>query len=451
MSETSSDLPNRKERSPHLSARADRASGGTPHLSTRFSRWGFFVLAVAMGVGLVGSALVTWHQNREAATTVAEARTLDLFRAVRRALRDVFWDKDVDLAGLRQDFADAGLRYVGVFDREGQARFEEGQAVSDVRRPSREAREAREQRDPEPRPERVGERLRLEGPLAPRAGWRGRGLRLVIEVDPTLGRSLEDAAKRQLGVSIAVALVLVAMSLVFWRLRLNADRLERMRARDQRLAALGSMSAVLGHELRNPLAALKGHAQLALERTAEGEKSRKNLERVVSESERLERLMGQILEFARTGQVQLEEASPAELVRTVVDKVGAPVAVDLSAAPERWRFDRARMEQVLSNLVRNALEAAPGGQVAVTVRGGEALELRVADSGAGFQPDEHGRLEWVFEPFATSGKMQGTGLGLAIARHIAEAHGGRISAENAPGGGAVVTIVLPRGGTGKIS
>lgn len=417
-----------------------------PHRSTRWARWGMLVVSLAMGVALVASALFVWDDSKTAARSVAEARTIDLFRAVRRALRDAVLDGSVgstgksDLEGLKEEFAEAGLRYVGVFDRDGEVRFEAGQALGELSPTGPRPKDMGE-----PRPIIVGDRLRLDAPLMPRPGWRGRGPRLIIEVDPILARSLEHTAERQLIVSGVVALVLVGMALVFWRLMRKADRLELARARDRRLAALGGMSAVLGHELRNPLASLKGHAQLALEKTGEGERSRKNLERVVAESERLERLMNQILEFTRTGHLDLAECSPRELVTAVVEASGeARVVAEVDLAPATWRLDRARMEQVLTNLLANAREHAPEGAIRVVAekRGGE-LVLEVRDAGRGFVPDEHGGFDWVFEPFQTAGKVYGTGLGLAIARQIVQAHGGRIAAHNAQGGGGVVTIVLP--------
>ena len=411
-----------------------------PHQSTRWARWGMLVVSLAMGVTLVATALVAWDDSKTAAQSVGEARTVDLFRAVRRALRDTVLDGTTDLASLKDEFAEAGLRYVGVIDRDGDVRFEAGRALGEL------GPIQRGPRDPgDLRPTQVGDRLRLESQLAPRPGWRGRGPRLVIEVDPVLARSLEQTAQNQLIVSAVVSVVLIGMALFFWRLMRRADRLELARARDRRLAALGGMSAILGHELRNPLASLKGHAQLALEKTGETERARKNLERVVAESERLERLTTQILEFTRTGQLDLAEDSPADLVRAVVDKTSDPrIAVELERAPERWRFDRARMEQVLTNLVANAREHTPeDGRVRVSVRrDGEALTMLVADSGPGFTPDEHGRFDWVFEPFQTAGKIYGTGLGLAIARQIVLAHGGHITAAN-DSTGAVVEITLP--------
>jgi two-component system sensor histidine kinase HydH len=400
------------------------------------------LIMLAMGVSLITTGVVTWVDSKAAAATVAEARTMDLFRAVRRSLRDAVNEDRADLSGLREDFDEAGLRYVAVMTRDGDVIKDAGEPCG-VPLPR-----SRFDGPAEPRPEVVADRLRLDAPLAQRPGGRGRGLRLVIEVDPVLARSLEHAARNQLIVSGAVSLALILLSFVFWRLGRRADQLEALRAHDRRLAALGEMSAVLGHELRNPLASLKGHAQLVLERMGEGERSRKNAERVVAEAIRLERLMGQILEFARTGTLEVAEGSPLELVKAAIEKAADPrIAVESSRAPERWRFDRARMEQVLVNLLSNAAEATPeGGRIEVSVSTStqsRRLVIGVRDTGPGFEPDADGTVSHVFEPFRTTGKIYGTGLGLAIARRIVIAHGGTIRAENVAGGGALVVIELP--------
>ncbi|HRE90170.1 MAG TPA: hypothetical protein PK095_13635, partial [Myxococcota bacterium] len=102
--------------------------------------------------------------------------------------------------------------------------------------------------------------------------------------------------------------------------------------------------------------------------------------------------MNQILEFTRSGHLDLGECSPGELVRAVVESAGdARVVAEVDAAPERWRLDRARMEQVLTNLIANAREHAPEGAIrVVAARRGSDLVLEVRDGGRGFMPDESG-------------------------------------------------------------
>ena len=172
----------------------------------------------------------------------------------------------------------------------------------------------------------------------------------------------------------------------------------------------------------------------------------KNAERVVREAERLETLTRQILDFARTGSIDRSPVDPAELLRGAADQVGDPrVQLDVRTAPAAWDLDRDRMNQVLVNLIKNAVQASPD-EAAVDARcavEAGALVFTVRDRGDGFPP---GEAEAAFEPFRTH-RVQGTGLGLPIARRIVAAHGGTIEALNAPDGGAVVRVWIPAGAT----
>jgi two-component system sensor histidine kinase HydH len=202
------------------------------------------------------------------------------------------------------------------------------------------------------------------------------------------------------------------------------------------------MSAVLGHEIRNPLASLKGHVQLLLEKLPADHPGRKGAEVVLRETMRLEELSRHVLEFVRTGSVQSENADPAAMVRTAVESTGAnDIRIEVRQAPPAWPFDSRRMEEVLVNLLRNARDASTAGQpIDVTVQGRPTdLVIEVRDRGEGLAPGEEER---VFEPFYTR-RAKGTGLGLALARRIVEGHGGKITAHNHPDGGAVFTVSLP--------
>jgi len=416
-----------------------------PSHGTRRARWGIFITTVVMGAALVVTGLTTWLQHREAAVVVAEARSLDLFRAVRRTLRDDArgppHESDgrdqIDLAELLTDFEAAGLRYVALVTLRGEVIAEAGKALG-KNGPGFDPRDGSFNGPGEPSLVRIGDRIRLDGGLGPR-----RRARLVLALEPVLAESLAATALKHLVVSSVAAALLVVLAFVFWRMAVRADRFEAALGRQRRLAALGEMSAVLGHELRNPLAALKGHAQLVLERLEPDAKGFKNAERVVREAERIEVLTAQILDFARTGAVSRELVDPAAMLRALVDKLGdARVRIDVARAPEGWRCDRLRMEQVIENVLKNAIQASPAQ--ATIVVGCEverdALLVSVRDHGPGFAAgEEHA----AFEPFRTT-RVQGTGLGLTIARRIVEAHGGSIVASNAPGGGALVEIRLPR-------
>jgi two-component system sensor histidine kinase HydH len=309
-----------------------------------------------------------------------------------------------------------------------------------------------------------GARTRATGPfIGPGrgAGWRARtgaapdeplpwqapsDARVVVEFEPIAVQHLKAHTLANLAIGACAALVLLVAAVVFWRLSLRADRAAAQLARDRQLKTLGQMSAVLGHELRNPLAGLKGHAQLLLRKLPPGDAARSAAETIVREAVRLERLADQVLEFARTGEVQPRSEDPLLVVRGAADAIGDErIRVESGPAElPRWPLDRARMEQVLTNLLRNAVQASPDGhpvELAAFVDGGDVLVFEVRDRGQGLPPGDE---ENVFEPFVTH-RAKGSGLGLTLARQIVERHGGRIGARNRRGGGAVFRVTIPRG------
>jgi two-component system sensor histidine kinase HydH len=198
---------------------------------------------------------------------------------------------------------------------------------------------------------------------------------------------------------------------------------------------------VLAHEIRNPLASLKGNAQLLAAGLPAGERSQAKAERVVAEATRLETLTNDLLEFARTAQLKLDEVSPGELLRDAAAAVnGARILVDVDDAPRSWPMDRERMLQVLVNLLENGVGMSDEPVSARVLRDERALVFIIRDRGPGFAAAD---LEHVFEPFFTR-RTRGTGLGLAVARRLVELHGGTVVARNAPGGGAELRVTLPR-------
>jgi two-component system, NtrC family, sensor histidine kinase HydH len=216
-------------------------------------------------------------------------------------------------------------------------------------------------------------------------------------------------------------------------------RMEGLRRRAERLEAVADLSASLAHEIRNPLASLKGNAQLLSSMLPAGEKSQQKAARVVDEAVRLEALTNDLLEFVRTGELRRVEVDPAALARESAAAVDPAVEVDASAAPARWSLDEARMREVLVNLIDNAVAAGPPVAVRVA-RDAETLVIEVRDHGPGVAPDDAAKI---FEPFFTR-KTRGTGLGLAIVRRVVQQHGGAIAVDAAPGGGARFRVTIPR-------
>ncbi len=248
----------------------------------------------------------------------------------------------------------------------------------------------------------------------------------------------------------------------------RAVRVERELAQAEKLAAVGEMAARMAHEIRNPVTAARSLSQM-LAQEPDSPLNAEHAGIITRELDRVERQVRSLLEFARHETYQFEDVRLAGLVRAVVDdlqprlgELDLDLTLDLDAAAV-VRADPERLRQVLINLAENAVDAmravvsTPGPQslrspqdlvsrqpspqtLTISVSAGEeTTRLMVRDSGPGVEPEKLARL---FDPFV-SHKTQGTGLGLAIARRIVEAHGGRIEAALAAGGGMVFTVDLP--------
>lgn len=203
------------------------------------------------------------------------------------------------------------------------------------------------------------------------------------------------------------------------------------------------MSAVLGHEIRNPLASLKGHAQLLSESLPEDHESQAKVERILGDAVRLEELSSNLLQFVRSGDLRCEQVDVADLVRGAIDAVDRErFLLHVGHGSTTATVDPARITETLINLLANAEQAsAERAEVAVHPHR-DHIEITVSDRGPGI---EVGQEEQIFEPFHTT-RVRGTGLGLAVAKRVVEAHRGSIRAENRAEGGATFTVSLPRRG-----
>jgi signal transduction histidine kinase len=220
-----------------------------------------------------------------------------------------------------------------------------------------------------------------------------------------------------------------------------------------RLAALGAMAAGLAHEIRNPLAGIKGAAQYLQSERLEST-SQDMLDVIIMEVDRLNVVVTQFLEYARPFELDRTQDHVNAVVSHVLQLVraqslppGIEVSDDLAGDLPPTLLDRTRMSQVLFNLCHNAVQAmeGTGGRLTVATRrrpirqGKFALEILVQDTGPGIPPEVQEKL---FVPFFTT-KEKGTGLGLAISQRIVRAHGGELEMHSVPGRGATFSIVLP--------
>ncbi len=266
--------------------------------------------------------------------------------------------------------------------------------------------------------------------------------KFAMELVPEAALALGARARRDLGVGVTVAIALMLAAAVFWRLSRRVQAFEARLQTQQHLAALGEMSAVLAHELRNPLASLKGHAQLLDERVSEQPRLQRKTARIVDEAERLEALTNGLLEFARTGKIEPTSVDPRALLRRCASLVEGSVDIDTDHAPTQWVLDGPKIERVLSNLLDNARQAAPDTPVVARVFSErQRLNFEVRDSGPGIPAADRERI---FEPFVTT-RTRGTGLGLPVSRKIVEQHGGTLTLQPADGRGTCLVVSLPAG------
>ena len=224
---------------------------------------------------------------------------------------------------------------------------------------------------------------------------------------------------------------------------LREDRLAEAEAQLRRLQSVG---AKVAHELKNPLASIKGLCQLVA-RAPEAERTQERLAVVASEIARMETILNEYLSFSRP----LEDLAPvpldlAALAREVIDVLSgraehAGIALELDGGTTQVIGDPRRLKEALINLVANAIEATPsGGRVRLRVRPGVGgVTLEVEDTGRGIAPDDLGRLGTSF--FTT--RPGGTGLGVVLAQGVIAQHGGRLEYASTVGRGTTATITLP--------
>jgi two-component system, NtrC family, sensor histidine kinase HydH len=268
---------------------------------------------------------------------------------------------------------------------------------------------------------------------------------IVFEFEPVVASHLMDRAGSLLAFGLAAALVMMLVAAVSHVLSRRYEGAKRHFEEKRRLSLVGEMSAVLAHEIRNPLASLKGNAQLLAEHLPDASADRAKADRVVLEASRLEALTADLLDFVRTGPLDRTAIDPAGLLRTCAEDVDpGGFTLHLDASPDHWTLDGPRVRQVLTNLLRNAHQATPpdAPRPEVSIFGeGKRLTITIRDHGAGLPK---GQAERIFDPFFTT-RTSGTGLGLAVARRIVELHGGSLTATNHAQGGAIFHITLPAG------
>ena len=260
-----------------------------------------------------------------------------------------------------------------------------------------------------------GMRLRLGYSLSPLSSEAGETTGMVISFqDLTHVRSLEETSRRQ-----------------------------------DRLAAIGRMAASIAHEIRNPLAAMRGSIQMLRSEMNSDPSQTELMEIILRESDRLNRIITDFLSYARPRSLAPARVDVGDLLHQTFalmrhsPEIGAnqTIVEELPSDPLFAEADEGQLKQVFWNLARNALQAMPdGGTLSATLEPNSDNRLRIAftDTGRGMSPDQ---VEHLFEPFSST--TGGTGLGLSIVYQIIRDHGGTINVRSRVGQGTTITVELP--------
>ena len=381
----------------------------------------------------------------DAAALVARGQAEQLQQAIQADLEAARPTIDDEvLNGIFEAHDDAGLRYLAVVVPSTRQTFEVGSST--VGRP-RWRHVAPHQRYTE-----HGGLVRLivapkgkrKKRFRPRGRRHGRTLPFAIEFVPSAAETIRTQATRTFIAGVVGAMLLLAAALFMRHLVHANEGIQARLIQKQHLASLGEMSAVLAHEMRNPLASLKGNLQLLAERVSDRPADHAKVSRVLEETIRLEGLTESLLEFVRSGKIERRPTDPAALIRRAIAVAARDKAPRINTSLPQlptWSLDGDRLQEAVVNIIDNALQAAAGRAEGVSVVArvaGQHLTIEVSDDGPGIAPEDRQRI---FVPFVTT-RTRGTGLGLPMARQIARAHGGELSVHDGPGGGALFRLIV---------
>jgi len=307
--------------------------------------------------------------------------------------------------------------------------------------------------------ERLRRGERIEHYETVRVAKSGRAVDISLTISP-----IRNSSGRIIGASK------VARDITLWKhaqealreseekLRRQAQELEQQLIASGRLVSLGEITASMAHEFNNPLGIVMGFTQDLLSETDPSSPSYRSLKIIDEETKRCEKIIRNLLQFARPRATEVSQTDVRQLVEKTINllanhlykqKIEAISEIEnnlpsISADPQQ-------MEQVLVNLCLNAIDAMPeGGKLTVAAKaeprtdgGSSTVAITVADTGFGIEERD---LPKIFQPFFTAKKKRGLGLGLPICDRIIKNHGGRIKVESQPGQGTTFKVHLPLDG-----
>jgi PAS domain S-box-containing protein len=227
----------------------------------------------------------------------------------------------------------------------------------------------------------------------------------------------------------------------------EVKRLQEQIELRERLSALGEMSAGIAHELRNPMAVIAGYLNLLSKKADPA--GQEIIHRVTSEIDGMNRIIGDLLTFARPASLNRVNVDLKELIENCLANVlkargaDSPIETNLHLDTLEATIDEVLMRQALTNLIQNAVESMPGGGTLLLTSEKAHGEIRITigDTGEGISPE---LIKNIFLPFFTT-KDKGVGMGLALVHKVITSHGGRIEVASAVSKGTVFTIILPTG------
>jgi len=226
-------------------------------------------------------------------------------------------------------------------------------------------------------------------------------------------------------------------------------------ARHKRLAALGKLSAGIAHEIRNPLSSIRGLAQFVYNSFSQTDERKQDLNTIIQEVDRLNKLIIQVLDYAKVKELNLTYFSLNDLINKIIELFRVEIKdkqikfhIKISPNIFQIQADEDQIKQILMNIIINAIQAIPEkGEIKIKtekglLRGEQAIKLIIEDDGIGIAEKD---LNQIFDPFFST-KEQGSGLGLSIVYKLVEGHQGEIKVESKEGKGTKFIIFLPQKG-----